>query len=203
MKKLEIIKSYYEPNMGKGLPDYRVLGWESEQAQHKRFEILYNHVSLQGKKLLDVGCGMANLYEYLIKKGVNFYYTGVDILESMIDSAKKKRPGVELICADIFKHNPFDDNSFDVVYSSGIFNINMGNNKEFLTKAIELFLRLGKEAVVFNLLHYKSPDREDRYYYFKPSEVENIIEENFNNLLDSMQIVEGYLQNDFTVVLKK
>ena len=203
MKKIEIIKSYYEPNMGKGLPDYRVLGWESEQAQHKRFEILHRYVALQGKKLLDVGCGMANLYDYLIKKGVNFSYTGVDILESMIVSAKQKRPGAELICADIFKHNPFEENSFDVTYSSGIFNINMGNNKDFLIKAIELFLKLSREAVVFNLLHFKSPDKEEQYYYFNPDEIEDILEDKFSNLLDSVQIVEGYLQNDFTVILMK
>lgn len=201
MKKIDFIKSYYEPNIGKGLPDYSVLGWESEEAQKARFEVLIRCTELQGKKILDVGCGMGNLYEYLLLKNIKANYTGIDILQSMIDNALRKKLDADFLCIDIFEHNPFEAESFEVVYSSGIFNLNMGNNNEFLIKAAGLFIYLAKEIVVFNLLHYLSPGREDKYFYFKPHEVKKQILEYYGEKFKKICIIEGYLKNDFSVVI--
>lgn len=202
MKKLETIKKYYESKMGKGLPDYGVLGWESEEAQNLRFEMLLSAVELEGKSLLDVGCGMGNLLQYLRSKGTDVRYTGVDILESMIEQARLKNPDAEFYHADIFKDSIFKSNSFDIAYASGIFNIDLGNNGEFLRKALELLLDLSKEAVVFNLLHCDSPDRESGYCYFHPDEVRSMVE-GFQDKVERLEIIEAYLHNDFTVVCRK
>ena len=78
------IEAYYKPKIGKGLPDFEVLGWESKEAQYMRFEIFTSNVDIKNKKILDVGCGLGNLLEYLIDKGINIEYTGVDILEDII-----------------------------------------------------------------------------------------------------------------------
>lgn len=202
MNKLEIIKTYYEDNMAKGLPEYGVLGWESEEAQRLRFDMLLSSVNLEGKTLLDVGCGTGNLLEYVNSKGINVSYTGVDILDKMIEQAKSKQLDAEFYHMDIFKNNIFNNDAFDVIYASGIFNLNLGNNKAFLINALELFFRLSSEAVVFNLLHCASPDREDKYYYFHPDEVSEIIAD-FSNVIEKAEFVEAYLKNDFTVVCRK
>ncbi len=199
MKKFEVIKSYYEENMSKGLPEYGILGWESEEAQHLRFDAMLNKVDLSGKRLLDVGCGTGSLLEYVRSKGIEVKYTGVDILGQMIDIAQKKKLGADFLKVDIFKENIFKDASFDVIYTSGIFNLNLGNNKEFLKNALELFFRLSKETVVFNLLHTASPDREDKYFYFHPDEVRELLD-GFSGRIAKAEFVEAYLKNDFTVV---
>lgn len=95
MKKLETIRTFYESKMGKGLPDYGVLGWESKEAQTLRFDILASYMDLSDKSVLDVGCGMGNLLEYFRSKDINVRYTGVDILKSMIDQARAKMPGYQ------------------------------------------------------------------------------------------------------------
>lgn len=200
MNKLEVIKTYYETNMAKGLPEYGILGWESEEAQRLRFDVLLNSVELEGMKLLDVGCGTGNLLEYIQSREINVAYTGVDILGKMIEMAKnKKLDGAAFYNVDIFKNNIFHEGSFDVIYASGIFNLNLGNNKEFLLKALGLFTKLSTKAVVFNLLHYASPDREEKYYYFNPDEVIEILN-GFSESIKGVKIVEAYLKNDFTVV---
>lgn len=202
MKRLETIRKYYESKMGKGLPDYGVLGWESEEAQNLRFEILLSAVELEGKSLLDIGCGMGNLLQYMKSKKLNVSYTGTDILESMIEQARLKNPGAEFHHADIFRNNIFKNNSFDISYASGIFNIDLGNNCEFLPKALELLLDLSKEAVVFNLLHRDSPDREKGYCYFHPDEIRSMVEK-LHDKVEKLEIIEAYLHNDFTVVCYK
>lgn len=202
MDKLKIIRTYYEDNMAKGLPEYGVLGWESEEAQRLRFDMLLSSVDLEGKVLLDVGCGTGNLFEYIQSRGIRISYTGVDILEQMIDRAKSKNLGGEFHHVDLFKDNIFRGRTFDVIYASGIFNLNLGNNREFLINALELFLDLSADAVVFNLLHCDSPDREDKYFYFHPDEVSTILDR-FSDRIGKVQFIEAYLKNDFTVVCKK
>jgi len=202
MKKIQIIKTYYESNMGKGLPEYGILGWESEEAQRLRFSVLLSSVNIEGKRLLDVGCGTGNLYEYITEKGINFDYVGVDILQSMVDMANAKNLDAEFRCIDIFKHNPFEENSFDVVYSSGIFNLDLGNNREFLAEAVRLFVSLARETVAFNLLDIASPGKEKPYFYFDPDEVPEIIEK-ATDRIDKINIIKQYLQNDFTVICRK
>jgi SAM-dependent methyltransferase len=202
MKRFDTIRTYYESNMGKGLPDYCILGWESEEAQNMRFEILANCLELGNKKLLDVGCGTGNLLSYLASRSIKINYTGVDILQGMIDLAKNKNLEGDFYCVDIFKEAFFKSNSFDVVYASGIFNLNLENNKDFLLHALNLFLDLSKEAVVFNLLHHNSPDKEDQYYYFNPEEL-NAMLDKLGEKVKKVNLVENYLQNDFTVICYK
>ncbi|MCX7921488.1 MAG: class I SAM-dependent methyltransferase [Clostridia bacterium] len=203
MSRIDVIKGYYEPNMKKGIADYRILGWESKEAQYLRFEALVSKVSLQGKKLLDVGCGAGNFLEYLNISGEEVDYTGVDILPCMVNYTLHKKLNGQFYCMDIFKDNPFKNEDFNIVYASGIFNINLGNNEEFLLEAVGLFLDLCSEVAGFNLLYCNSPDKENRYFYFKPEEVRNNLEQKFAGRIKKIEIIEGYLQNDFTVICFK
>ncbi len=201
MKRKERISNYYRNNMEKGKQDYEKLGWESKEAQDKRFDILISETEMEGKTLLDVGCGLGNLLEYIEEKGINVDYHGVDLLEEMIENAKKKNLKGHFYCLDLFKNNPFPDKSFDIIYASGIFNLNLENNREFLRQALQVFLRLSREYVVFNLLHYKSPNREDKYFYFNPAEVKEMLEKDFG--IYDAKIREQYLNNDFTVIIRQ
>jgi len=202
-KAVDKIKTYYESKMGKGLPDYSVMGWESESAQTQRFEILALNVPLQGKKILDVGCGVGNLAEYLIKRNIQAEYTGVDILESMISQAQKKKMGARLLHSDVFKENPFGDEKFDVVYASGIFNLNLDGNMSFLKKAFCTFLELSDDIIAFNLLSNKSLDKEEGYFYYDTGEVKSMIENVYAVKPEGLEIIEGYRHNDFTVIFQK
>ncbi len=201
MKKVEKIKTYYQPKLDKEKQDFKVLGWESEEAQKLRFAVLTDNVSLEGKTLLDVGCGLGNLFQFIHSKDIHIKYTGIDILKEMIDRASANNPDGSFMLLDIFNDNPFPEKAFDVIYTSGIFNLNLGNNRGFLSKAISLFAKTAREAIVFNLLHIASLDREDTYYYFDPEEVKKIIGD-LSLGLKSVEIVEQYLKNDFTVICR-
>jgi hypothetical protein len=89
-----------------------------------------------------------------------------------------------------------------VIYTSGIFNLDLGNNIDFLKRAIRLFLDLSRKYVVFNLLHRDSPDREDKYFYSSPDEVADLLEV-YSDRIGSVEFIEAYLKNDFTTVIRK
>ncbi|MGL4368103.1 MAG: class I SAM-dependent methyltransferase [Spirochaetota bacterium] len=199
MSKIEVIRSYYEPKIKEELPDYAKLGWESSEAQHIRFDAFLNNVNLSGKSLLDVGCGLGSLLEYITEKKTDVSYTGVDILRQMITCAQEKDLDGQFHCLDIFDTHPFGEKSFDCIYASGIFNLNLGNNREFFPRALCEFSKIAREHVAFNLLDYRSPDRDDTYFYFDPADVVSMIED-LCCRPKSIQIVEQYLNNDFTVI---
>lgn len=202
MSRIEIIKSYYEPLLDSLSPDYAKLGWESAEAQRVRFDAFIDNASLEGKSILDVGCGLGNLLERITERGINVRYTGVDILNRMIMHACEKKLDGTFICLDIFEGNPFADGSFDVVYASGIFNLNLGNNEYFFADALCRFGRITRHMVAFSLLDSRSPSREDTYYYFTPSSVVDRIE-SLECRPRKVQIIEQYLNNDFTVLCEK
>ena len=200
MKKKDIIRAYYEKNMGENIPDYKVLGWESREAQYARFSVLSENVDLEGKKILDVGCGLGNMLDFLKLNNINADYTGVDILEKMVERARIKNPDGRFLCMDIFVTQNFDTCLFDIVYASGIFNLNLENNMAFLQRALEKFFMLSGCMVAFSLLHVASAEKEQGYYYYNPAEVSDIIKK-YN--ISGYDIIEQYLHNDFTVIIKK
>ncbi|MCP4162775.1 MAG: class I SAM-dependent methyltransferase, partial [Deltaproteobacteria bacterium] len=161
------------------------------------------NIELDSHKILDVGCGLGNLLEHLKDAHENPDYTGVDILEDMIIKAREVHPEANFLTVDIFANEIFGENSFNTIYSSGIFNINMGNNRDFLHDAVKLFLKLADKTIIFNLLHHNSPDIDNTYYYFSPDEVFRMIEDMNNESIKSIKIVEHYLKNDFTIILEK
>lgn len=202
MSHMEKIKQYYDLNNVSGSPDYYILGWESEEAQKLRFDQLIGNMDLNNRTILDVGCGTGNLLEYISIKFTNFRYTGIDVLPHMIERAEQKKLNGKFVCMDLFKNNPYSNKSFDVIFSSGIFNLNLGNNEEFLLDAVEIFQSLARETVSFNLLWDKSQDKDSKYFYFSPEEVFNKLISKYPELWN-ITIQKGYLHNDFTVYLNK
>jgi ubiquinone/menaquinone biosynthesis C-methylase UbiE len=69
-------------------------------------------------KVLDIGCGCGGLGNALNEKFGVEHYTGVDIHEQSIETAKSLFPKAEFINSDILTHN-FINDSFDFVISLG------------------------------------------------------------------------------------
>ena len=198
-----VIYDYYIPRLNQGEEDHEKLGWESREAQFQRFDVLLNHVSFEGHSVLDVGCGLGNLLDAFKLKNLHVRFTGVDIVSDMILRARQRHPESSWHCCDIFSESPFGDERFDVVFSSGIFNIDLGNNPEFLVNALALFLALSNEYVCFNLLSDRSTDKEEGYYYYSAEEVKQDIINRFSLEEHQITIKSDYLENDFTIIIKK
>lgn len=67
-----------------------------------------------GQKLLDVGCGRGDFLRGFIRFGLECY--GVD----QTDAAKKICPETEVKVADLEQKLPYEDNTFDFVYSKSV-----------------------------------------------------------------------------------
>ncbi len=202
MDHIKSIRKYYKTRIYITSEDHEILGWETKEAQLQRFKVLTDTFELTRKSLLDVGCGLCSLLKYLNSLGIDMDYTGTDIMPEMVEMAKKRYPGTKIYLTDVFNENPGINGIFDIVFSSGIFNINLGNNRDFLPFAVNRLLSFAKESVVFNLLHTRSPDKDTQYFYYQPDEVRHILE-TIQGETFSVEILDNYLPNDFTVICRK
>jgi SAM-dependent methyltransferase len=193
----ERIGRHYDPHLAAGHEDFRALDWASEQSQQARFAVLLEAVELQHRALLDVGCGLGHLLDFLQEREIDVHYTGVDLLEEMVQRARARHPEGRFLCGDPFGETMFAPGSFQVAFCSGIFNLNLGNNREFLVRAVRHLLTLADEHVAFNLLHARAGwGARDEYYHFEPADVLELLAP----LPCSVRLIEDYLPNDFTVV---
>ena len=192
----ETLRAHYEPRLAKYCEGHEILDWESHDSQWCRFRVFIESLELSGKSLLDVGCGVGDLYGLLIDDlGIDVKYTGVDILESMIGEARKRHPGGDFRCVDLLKSD-LDGETFNVAYCSGIFNLRVDDSESFTRQVISRIASRSTDSVVFNMLDSESPDREERYSYFDPDEVVTWPE----IARYDPKIIRGYLPNDFTVI---
>lgn len=94
--------------------------WDREWSQRSEAELIerFSVVAellrrVDGKKVLDVGCGNALGYTH-IKRIWGCEYFGTDFSEIAIRKARQAEPEAHFAVADVYSQ-PFDDNSFDAV----------------------------------------------------------------------------------------
>lgn len=77
------------------------LRWTSE-GQLTHYEALLDIAeSINGKKILDFGCGSGGFCRFLEERGIEVDYTGFDINEKLIGLAREKNPGAPFRVFDI------------------------------------------------------------------------------------------------------
>jgi ubiquinone/menaquinone biosynthesis C-methylase UbiE len=105
---------------------------------------------VDGKRLLDAGCGEGYLCRYYFQKGARV--VGVDFSSKMISIAKKKSKDfdIEYHVADICNLALFKENTFDFILCNLVL-----LNVECYEKALEEFFRVleSEGILVFSLVH--------------------------------------------------
>jgi len=151
------LKVFYKTKFDKYGPTLRGAGWSENSKSKKRYKVLINFLkhkrTYKKISILDVGCGYGELTKYL-PKNINYNYTGIDIVKSMIDYANEKNTNKNkrFCLGDITKIH----NKYDFVICNGIFTLK--NNltdlkmKNYVLKCINSFYRCSNVAFAFNIM---------------------------------------------------
>jgi SAM-dependent methyltransferase len=123
--------------------------WHDYRAAARRYRQLLVDLDLDGKSILDVGCGMGDLLPYIYVRTENFNYLGVDKYSQFIEIAKERYAGHEFRTVDPFIHDI--GGTFDVVVLCGALNTNEPNWMENRQRKIRRLFEFANEAVVFNM----------------------------------------------------
>jgi SAM-dependent methyltransferase len=178
--------------------DYRALNWGSREGQENRFRILCEIGLANGDSLLDVGCGLGDLYAYLRLQGVAAEYSGLDITPDMIASASRRFREVPFRCGSLLDGFEAPSGGFDYVFASGIFYLREERPFEHLQASVARMFALARKGVAFNCLSAWS-EAEGGEYREDPLRCLAFC----RSLTPWVVLRHDYHPGDFTVYLRK
>lgn len=176
--------------------------WGSEQSQRLRFEVLIKCLGESDSKLkiLDVGSGLAHLNSFLLEKGFDIDYTGVEINSSFIEQSKVAYPEANFILGDV---NQLKDSNelYDYSFASGIYNLGDKNKTQnaFISD-FNIIMSKTKIAAAVNFLSSNSQNQDNVSVYHKSTDIISLVEKHFST---RFELFHNYLPNDFTIVIWK
>lgn len=223
------IRRFYAGHLadrGGALDDPRSLGWTSRERQEARFEALCacagvtaapdgarTWVTTDGDgnplpwaapepcpsaSVLDAGCGFGDLYGWLRARGSRAPYRGADLVPEMAEGARTKWPDAAIDLGDPSALYP--EKSFDWVLASGYVCVYAGQARvAHLRSTAAALLALSRVGTAFNLLDARALVQEGALLTYLPDEALAAC----HGLAPRVEIVMGYLDNDFTVVLRR
>lgn len=143
--------------------------WGSRESQQQRFRVLCDVLPLEGKSILDIGCGPGYLLDYLEQQNIPVQYTGYDISKKMIEAARERRPGINVCFADVLEVEPKP--VADVVIASGIMYRLGDSPQKWFEYLVSGLWRCSRRALAFNCLSAWGADKEPGEFYQEPCDV--------------------------------
>jgi len=179
------------------LPENKA-GWRSRRNQELRFQALTGIGDLQGKSLLDLGCGLGCFYGYLKGTGWKGDYTGIDILDFMVNRARARFPGARFEKRDILRNPPRE--KWDYVFVNGVFNHKIKDNWAWIEAMVRQALAASRLGMAFTMLNREIGWLDEELFYTTSGELgrKAALWSGGN-----YKIVTGYLPEDMTVYLFK
>jgi ubiquinone/menaquinone biosynthesis C-methylase UbiE len=148
----------------------QTLGWGKKGRQDVRFQVLAQYaLRMPESSVLDVGCGFADLYDFLLRHGWHGQYTGTDIVPGLLKVARERHPHLDLRENDLTS-NAASLNVYDFVMASGVLNARLksGNNKEHIRDMLNAMHRHARVAVCADFLSTYVEFQEPRNWHTDP-----------------------------------
>jgi SAM-dependent methyltransferase len=169
--------------------------------QELRFDALTKHFSGSNFSVLDFGCGLGHLKDYLDKHYINYKYYGVDVVPEFVKWVSEKYVGIEtqLINSYLDLLIPVDH-----IVISGTFNIIEGGDRLAYIKQVEDTLihlfGLSRLSLSVNFM-------TDRVDFTQPDalhmNVEFITDFIRSHLSPRIIVNESYMPYEFTIITIK
>lgn len=177
---------------------FKSLLWASPQTQEARFDAFLRLIPMRGKNVLDVGCGRADLLDFLIsRKHTPAHYVGIEAVNDLALAAENKRRANCMILRADFVRDPIKMFvAADVVTISGALNtVDRATFYQTLRTAWEA----AAESLVFNFLD--SPDLAASSFLTWHDRADVLT---FARTLDpDARINHDYLDGDCTIAVTK
>jgi cyclopropane fatty-acyl-phospholipid synthase-like methyltransferase len=172
------------------------VGWYNTFTQQIRFQVLSEVANLAETSVLDVGSGLGDFSAYLNNQFADINYLGIDLFDKYIAKAKLSYPDTQ------FEHSSLTQlpvDKYDVVFSSGAFNVRVRRPYEYLFSMIDAMWERSGSAIAFNCLSakVKPKKRLASLMYYDPVKVYDYA----SKLSTYVSLRHDYLFNDFTIYI--
>ncbi len=171
-----------------------------------RFRVIDQFISKRPLRILDYGCGLGYLLEYLNRRCVDFTYVGLDLLQDFIDACNTKFPRDSFQNSSFMKINPFDEvtGNYDIVFASGVFNIRThhdeNESKSYAYERIKQLFAVTDNVLVCDFLSPYVDFRQDDSQHFS---IDQLADFAATNLSRRFQIRHDLLPYEFSIIAWK
>jgi SAM-dependent methyltransferase len=184
-----------------------MIGYETREQQALVFSnVLPKEYDPFTESVLDVGCGVGDLYAYVqeVLEAEEPIYAGIDMDPEMIELAKGKFPEVE---SDLSVTNILElesNKKWDWVVAMSAFNVKVDNIKdmtEYAKLVINKMYSLSEKGIAINLMHSfpKGEDWSDTMTTFNSTDIYTWAIDNFYNV----KAHRNYIDRDFILYIYK
>lgn len=203
---LEKYRSYFNEKIKRFGAVPQGVDYNGPEAQAIRFAQLLRIIdSRRPFEIIDFGCGYGALLEFLLREGWEFRYQGYDMLESMVETARRTHAKLENAT---FTEKAAKLHSGDYLIAGAIFNnkFDASNAKwrDHTLEVLDMMNALCTRAFSFNMLtSYSDPDkmalRPDLYFadplfYFDHCK---------KHFAADVAVLHDYGLYDFTILVRK
>ncbi len=176
------LKDYYEDKLNIHKHGAKAVNWRDKKSQYLRFKKICEIGSFNKKKVLDVGCGLGHLKDFLKISKIKTNYIGIDISEKMILRAKKRCDDKNFYCLDILKISNKDIKKLksDYVINCGLFTVKNNLDSDtwwrYMKKMIVNMNKLSRKGISFNLMKNNVDYKDKHLHYQSIDQLVNFIE---------------------------
>lgn len=172
----DILKSLYCSSFKKyGQSSYSIL---YDELPIDRYRELIKIDDLNLKSILDVGCGLGNMYEFIKTQGLVVDYTGIDLVKEFINEATKKYPEAKFLEANILEENL--NKKYDYVLLQGVFNNKLTDGGIYLEHMITEAFKYCNYGMAFNFISTYTNFKTDDMEYHSPERILKFCIENLS-----------------------
>lgn len=181
-----------------GSDTVEALGWRGEPSQLLRFEVIATVGDLHGCTVLDVGCGRGDLRAYLDRTVSSLTYIGIDLMAEFIRQAEARYRDYPntFFCQTDFTETVFPQ--VDYVIASGAL-CYRSDDPDFHRDMIRKMYGAATRAVAFNMLDAARFPQHPLLVGHDHRQVVAFCEA----LAPNVELLQGYLEDDFTVFLHR
>jgi SAM-dependent methyltransferase len=177
---------------------FGALLWATPATQTARFDAICRMADLNGRSVLDVGCGRADFFDHLNAQRIKVVrYVGLEAVPALVDAARAKaRANYEIIEADFVAEPQRLRVGAQVIVLSG--SLNTLEAAEFYSTLHQAYAAAG-ETLVFNFL---CSTRLAGASYLRWRSVDDVMMF-AHTLSQRVEKLEDYLPGDCTVAMGK
>jgi len=198
------VAEYYTTKLAEHGQSPRGVDWNSKEGQTLRFEQLCKIIDTSDHfSINDLGAGYGALYDFLANKYERFFYSGVDVSESMIRAAEQRYQDKSK-ARFVLSGEP--DQIADYGVASGIFNVRLGRSddewRSYLEATLDILDRTSRFGFAFNCLtSYSDSDKMRDYLYYADSCVLfNLCKLRYSR---NVALLHDYGLYEFTILVRK
>lgn len=190
---LDALRSYWDRQSQLGDDRQRVDF--NPRTQRTRFEAFVRQHQLDGRRVLDLGCGVAAFYEHLRQREIDCDYVGFDLSPEMVDLCRRRYPGVSFVSGDIVEWG--DPQCVDFSVAFGIHNVRFDDGWDILERVTRRQFELTRVAAHVSLLTDRFADFGERAQPWPAEKVLSLA----LDITPYVRLEHDVLPNDFSITL--